>query len=178
MDQAHVGKSRQRQQTQQGRRRKWADDHQQFQEKHNVTDAEIKQATLLAQLEQAGPQVSLSEREHRASILALAVQMRANNLDTDCLVANVGDSINRIRFRSYIHPCLLPQKKYLYLFQGKASTTCTPSLAMSLQGFGPVEMKKFGLDKLSQKQCQDLCGNAFSANVLYSIMLAVLLYSA
>ena len=132
--------------------------------------------------------------------LALSLQ-RGRRLDDRCLAGDVGrfsakmysvqfnsseqppknpcgfsrGSLGRLRFRSGLHPCLLPHKKFLYKCHDTWICGCSSSLAFALQGLGPREIARFQLEKISDSSAQDLCGNAFSAPIIFALLVAVLL---
>lgn len=156
----------------------WKKQHAAFKEKWKITDSEMKTRVQKALVQQKD-KLNLTEREVECAILKLALHMRKNiknPVDQDCLVANIGDSLNYVRFNSTCHPCLLPTKKYLYVFQGHCFTNAnvTGNLYLRLQGLGPEEVEKAGLGGLDQRQSQELAGNAFTSNIVAAIVLAIL----
>lgn len=97
-------------------------------------------------------------------------------LKDDLYVCNVGDSIHWTRWKK-IHPCLLPKKKYLYLTGSQITATPPQGFLYALQGIGLSEQRMFALgDHLSVSQSQELCGNAFAANVVAAVVLAAVMY--
>ena len=155
----------------------WKKQHAAFKEKWKIADSEMKTRVQKALVQQKD-KLNLTEREVECAILKLALHMRKNKnpVDQDCLVANIGDSLNYVRFNSTCHPCLLPTKKYLYIFQGHCFTNSnvTGNLYLRLQGLGPEEVEKAGLGGLDQRQSQELAGNAFTSNIVAAIVLAIL----
>ena len=156
----------------------WKKQHAAFKEKWKIADSEMKTRVQKALVQQKD-KLNLTEREVECAILKLALHMRKNiknPVDQDCLVANIGDSLNYVRFNSTCHPCLLPTKKYLYIFQGHCFTNSnvTGNLYLRLQGLGPEEVEKAGLGGLDQRQSQELAGNAFTSNIVAAIVLAIL----
>ena len=156
----------------------WKKQHAAFKEKWKIADSEMKTRVQKALVQQKD-KLNLTEREVECAILKLALHMRKNiknPVDQDCLVANIGDSLNYVRFNSTCHPCLLPTKKYLYIFQGHCFTNpnVTGNLYLRLQGLGPEEVEKAGLGGLDQRQSQELAGNAFTSNIVAAIVLAIL----
>ena len=152
--------------------------HAAFKEKWKIADSEMKTRVQKALVQQKD-KLNLTEREVECAILKLALHMRKNiknPVDQDCLVANIGDSLNYVRFNSTCHPCLLPTKKYLNIFQGHCFTNSnvTGNLYLRLQGLGPEEVEKAGLGGLDQRQSQELAGNAFTSNIVAAIVLAIL----
>ena len=90
------------------------------------------------------------------------------------LVLNSGDNIDRITLKP-IHPCLLPKKRYIYLTSSGAHVCNNAKWWLSLTGLQHAEQQLTGLPgSLTSGQTQDLCGNAFSSNVIASLLLAVL----
>jgi site-specific DNA-cytosine methylase len=156
----------------------WKKQHATFKETWKIADSELKTRVQKALVQQKD-KLNLTEREVECAILKLALHMRKNiknPVDQDCLVANIGDSLNYVRFNSTCHPCLLPTKKYLYIFQGHCFTNSnvTGNLYLRLQGLGPEEVEKAGLGGLDQRQSQELAGNAFTSNIVAAIVLAIL----
>ena len=155
----------------------WKKQHAAFKEKWKIADSEMKTRVQKALVQQKD-KLNLTEREVECAILKLALHMRKNKnpVDQDCLVANIGDSLNYVRFNSTCHPCLLPTKKYLYIFQGHCFTNSnvTGNLYLRLQGLGPEEVEKAGLGGLDQRQSQELAGNAFTSTIVAAIVLAIL----
>ena len=90
---------------------------------------------------------------------------------------NMGDSVRYCRFSSTLHPCLLPQKKYLYanVTDMTVSLNSDANLYFALQGLSADEVQAMGLDEISLPHAKDLCGNAFSLPVIVAIVLAALL---
>ena len=126
-------------------------------------------------IKEQGSGIGLTEREIDASVLALALMGKKNSLGK-LLVAPVGDSLQFMKFRSQVHPCVLPSKKYLYLKGNMATVNKSPVLPFLLQGLSIEELKMCGLDDgVPFKHAQDLAGNAFTANVFASILLSILL---
>ena len=92
------------------------------------------------------------------------------------LVCNIGDSISWMRWK-HVHPCLLPKKKYVYLNETMAFVNPGASFLFALQGIGRMEQRHFGWDShLTYAQSQDLCGNAFTSNVVASVLLSALVH--
>ena len=90
------------------------------------------------------------------------------------LVLNAGDTVDRIQVKP-VHPCLLPKKRYVYLMSSGAYVCKNPEWWLSLTGLQDAERRLTGLPgSLTSGQTQDLCGNAFSSNVMASLLRAVL----
>ena len=155
--------------------RKWRDYHANFVKQHGLSPTDLQHPWTNV-LKDQGKGIGLTEREIDASVLSLAQLAKKGPLGK-VLVAPVGDSLQFIKFRSQVHPCLLPSKKFLYLQGDKAFVNKSPVLPFLLQGLSKEELKMCGLDKdVSLKQAQDLAGNAFTANVFASILFSVLLH--
>ena len=74
-------------------------------------------------------------------------------------------------------PLPLAEKKYLYWTQNEIFVNPGTDFIFGLQGLGTQELQQFGLqDRLSLVQAQDLCGNAFTSNVIAVVGLAALLH--
>ena len=86
-----------------------------------------------------------------------------------------GDSLTRHKWRSF-HPCLLPQKRFLYLDKEGVHLNRSPTVVMSLQGLSALELKAAGLTDLSTARAQELAGNAFTMNVAACILLCILIH--
>ena len=154
--------------------RKWREFHKSFIKKNNISDADLKHP-LANVIKNQGPDIGLTEREIDASVLGLAFLAKRGPLK-QLYVGPVGDSLRFMKFRTQLHPCLLPSKKYLYLVNGEAVLNKSAVLPMLLQGLSAEELQMCGLaGHLSFKQAQELAGNAFTSNVLVTILLGVLL---
>lgn len=157
---------------------KWKDRHSEFREACQLT-VEDTQTAELQDLRRKLTELALTEREVEAAVLELARLKRARGIEfaaCAALAGNIGDNIGYLKF-SALHPCLLPEKKYLYLLEGEPRVIKSTALALRLQGIGPVEARFSGLDacNLTPERAQDLAGNAFSANVVVAALLGVLL---
>lgn len=127
-------------------------------------------------IKEQGSSIGLTEREIDASVLALALLAKKGPLGK-MLVSPVGDSLQFMKFRSQVHPCVLPHKKMLYLSGNKAAVNNSPFLPFLLQGLSMEELRMCGLDKdFPFKHAQDLAGNAFTANVFASVLFSILLH--
>lgn len=158
------------------RKLKWKDYHSKFVKVNGLGKSDLEHPFASIIKEQGGS-IGLTEREIDASILAIALMAKKTTSLGSLLVAPVGDSLQFIKFRSQVHPCVLPSKKFLYLTRDKASVNKSPVLPFLLQGLSKEELDLCGLGKdIPFKHAQDLAGNAFTANVFASILFSILLH--
>lgn len=152
---------------------KWVQEHQKFKEKHGFSyDGALPH--ISKQILACAAELSLSQREAELGALQLAVTLKKHP-DGKAFVANIGDSLRYCHFKSCVHPCLLPHKKYLYVIGDSVAVNTTSAVPFALQGLHSAEVKMFGLDSLSLAEAQDLAGNAFCVNIICAILFAVLL---
>ena len=149
---------------------KWMDEHAKFRAHHGL-ESGTSGHSVLRLVQESAESLSLSARELDAALLALAKGLQSSRLplDPQCIVGNV--------FRSVLHPCLLPQKKYLYILNGKCFISgLAKLLPLRLQGWGSEEIRLAGsaIASLTAKQSQELAGNAFSCNILFAVIMSVL----
>ena len=157
---------------------KWMDEHAKFRAHHGL-ESGTSGHSVLRLVQESAESLSLSARELDAALLALTKGLQSSRLplDPQCIVGNVGDSLKFLKFRSVLHPCLLPQKKYLYILNGKCFISgLAKLLPLRLQGWGSEEIKLAGsaIASLTAKQSQELAGNAFSCNILFAVIMSVL----
>lgn len=144
-----------------------------------LTDADLD-VQCLYHFKTKAEELGLTEREVDACISVLGYMMKTAELDdwqSELLVANIGDSIDRLRFKRNIFPCLLPDQKYLLLNKGELTLNHDPRLFTALQGIGHQEVQHFGLQNLTLSHAQDLAGNAFTANICASVLLALMQFA-
>jgi site-specific DNA-cytosine methylase len=156
---------------------KWLNLHQKFKKASGLDGKDLLGDTGMVEFKTAAVKLGLTDREVDASILALSQMMKTGALtdwQSTLLAGNIGDSVDRLKFKENMFPCLLPDKKYLLLEHGSLSLIDDPQLFTSLQGIGNDETKHFGLDTIPLGRRQDLAGNAFAANICVSILLALL----
>ena len=156
---------------------KWLSKHDKFKAKLGLGGVDLLADAQMLQFKQSATQLGLTDREIDASIIILSRMLKAGDLEdwqSSLLIGNIGDSVDRIQFKHNVFPCLLPDKKYLILENGQLRINSNPLCFLALQGIGDAEVKHFGLGKIPLSQCQDLAGNAFSANICVSILLALL----
>ncbi|CAK9074637.1 unnamed protein product [Durusdinium trenchii] len=154
---------------------KWRDYHSNFVKLNGLGKSDLEHP-FAGVIKEQGGRIGLTEREIDASILAIALMAKKTTLPK-LLVAPVGDSLQFIKFRSQVHPCVLPSKKFVYLTPDKAAVNKSPVLPFLLQGLSQEELQMCGLDKdVPFKHAQDLAGNAFTANVFASILFSILLH--
>lgn len=159
---------------------KWVVQRKSFKAKWNIKASEMDSMPQQA-LKQQQQKLGLTDREVDCAMLKLALQLRdtaKHPLDINCIVGNIGDSIEYLRFSSSLHPCILPQKKFLYIYKGQCyvNKNVTGNLYLSLQGIGQEEVVKAGLDGLDQRKSQELAGNAFTSHIVAAIVLGILVH--
>ena len=153
---------------------KWLQKHTQVKEKLGLCDTSQAHVSI-AEFQNQAVELGLTDREVDACVVVLSHMMKSAELadwQSVLLVGNIGDSIDRLRFRENVFPCLLPGQKYLLLNKGALSLIRDRRLFPALQGIGLKEAECFGLSELSLAKLQDLAGNAFTANICASILLA------
>ena len=156
------------------RKVKWKEYHSNFVKANGLGKSDL-QHPFASIIKEQGGSIGLTEREIDASILAIALMAKKTTLG-NLLIAPVGDSLQFIKFRSQVHPCVLPSKKFLYLTRDKASVNKSPVLPFLLQGLSKEELNMCSLDSdIPFKHALDLAGNAFAANVFASILFSILL---
>ncbi|CAE7217836.1 unnamed protein product [Symbiodinium sp. CCMP2592] len=104
-----------------------------------------------------------------------AEQKAGEKLSSAWFVVPSGDTLQRHKWRT-VHPCLLPQKRFLYLDENGLHLNKSPTFVMSLQGLSSRELKAAGLTDLTVKQAQELAGNGFTANVAASVLVSILVH--
>ena len=124
--------------------RKWRDYHSNFVKQHDLSPSDL-QHPFSSVIKERDKVIGLTEREIDASILALALMAKTAPLK-NVLVAPVGESLQFMKFRSQVRPCVLPSKKYLYLQGKSASVNKSPVLPFLLPGLSKEELKMCGLD--------------------------------
>ena len=157
-----------------GKASKWVQEHERHKQRHGVADMDPH--PVVTHFKAQAKDLPLTPREVDAAMLVLSVALRNKKVQPECIVGDIGSSVNRILFRSSLHPCVLPQKKYLYIVNDEVYCGCPANLAFSLQGLGAEEIRMCKLDTLDAKRAQELSGNAFTSNVIASLMLSVLLH--
>lgn len=150
---------------------KWVQEHEKFKEKHGLSDGTLPD--ISKKILSCVADLNLSPREAELGALLMAVALKKHP-DGHVFIGNIGDSVRYCSFKSYVYPCLLPRKKYLYVINSEVAVNTNPVLPLALQGLGRAEMTTFGLDSLSLAEAQDLAGNAFCVNIICAILLAVL----
>ena len=158
---------------------KWKEEHKKFRVNNGLVDDQLDWHPALKALQQQQQQLNLTERELDASLLALATALKRKGASTSCFSMPVGDSLHFMKVSTTCHPCLLPQKKYLYIVENKCYVSGKAAiLPLMLQGLGPNEINLAGpaVQALTASQAQDLAGNAFTSNIVLAIMLGVLLH--
>lgn len=157
-----------------GKEPKWLGLHERFKKKHGLQDSDLNHPPQ-KMLKNHQQTLRLTDREVEAVVLRMGLQLRKKALDHNCMVGNIGDSVNYLRLSSSLHPCVLPSKKYIYFIGERClvNQNCG-NLYMMLQGLGPEEMAMSGLDSVEPRQNQELAGNAFTSNVIAAMILAVL----
>ena len=155
---------------------KWVSENDKFRKKHGIMSNDDLHPLACEVLRQSS-KFNLTDREANVGALQLTLAIKQSEGKGTCYVGNIGDSIRYCRFSRSLHPCLLPKKKYLIcnLPDGMVGTNSNAQFWYSLQGLSCTEVRHAGLDRLTASQAQELCGNSFSANVVVSIMMAVLL---
>ena len=154
----------------------WVKRHAKVKAQLELSSKDLEDPDLLA-FKTKAVELGLTDREVDASMSVLGHMKKTGKLSqwqSLVLVANIGDSIDRLKFRENIFPCLLPGQKYLLLIQGKLVLNKDPKLYMALQGLGSREVQHFGLEELSLGHAQDLAGNAFTANICAAVLLALI----
>jgi C-5 cytosine-specific DNA methylase len=157
----------------------WVQRHSKVKTQMGLTEADVD-FQCLHNFKSKAVELGLTEREVDASISVLGYMMKTDELDdwqSELLVANIGDSIDRLRFKRNIFPCLLPDQKYLLLNKGELTLNQDPRLFTALQGIGHQEVQHFGLQNLTLSHAQDLAGNAFTANICASVLLALMQFA-
>ena len=159
---------------------KWVDERKVFRKNHGLENDPLDWHPALKALKRDGPLLNLSSREQEASLLLLAKLLKEKpGMQTSCLVLPVGDSLSRMKYSSAWHPCLLPQKKFLYILDNRCYTTGKSSkLPFTLQGLELKELELAGpaVLKLTPQKAQELAGNAFTSNVVLTLLLGVLVH--
>ena len=151
---------------------KWRKDHVEYRKQHNLV---TNDALCPISQEILGQVNLLTEREREVAALTLHVALKKNP-NGKWFAGNIGDSVRYCRFSSTLHPCLLPQKKYLYANVTDMTVFLnSANLYFALQGLSADEVQAMGLDEISLTHAKDLCGNAFSLPVIVAIVLAALL---
>ena len=76
-------------------------------------------------------------------------------------------------FRGHF-PCLTPGNKYVILEQGASHVTNGP-MALAVQGIGGKDVRAFNLHGIDDSTLREMAGNAFTANICCTFLIATLL---
>ena len=162
---------------------KWEAKREAFKKQEGLSEESLASAAC-AKLRSRAESLGLTERELEVAVLSFAAAEKkqpgfAKTCEESVYVANVGESVTfGCRWKRNVHPCLTPDKKYLYLVFGQAALNqgCR-EFHFALQGVGPDEQDFFGVPgSLKPGEVQDLTGNAFCANVMAACLMATLIY--
>jgi hypothetical protein len=101
-------------------------------------------------------------------------QEGALELSKDFIVATAGASIEYIKLRKDMFPCVTPHMTYIVCDRGQLRLG-TGFDAMAVQGLQSEELAAHKLSPENPALLQDLAGNAFTSTILAAYVLATLL---
>ncbi len=118
----------------------------------------------------------VSPRARKALLLRLCAHAKKDgwNWHSDTLAATVGQSPAFMTVRKDVFPNLVPSAPLVLLRKGKPSLA-SGLLCLALQGIQQREVEFLGLSAATDDLQRDLAGNAFTANVCFANVLAVIL---
>lgn len=113
--------------TSSNKKNKWVQQHEDFRKANKDALAKTADHPLIKLIRDEGHSAGLTDREVDASCLAAGMFLQKVDQQKipEVLVGPCGDSLQFLKFRTGLHPCLLPSKKYVYILKGRTKELTT-----------------------------------------------------
>ena len=149
-----------------------------FMQKHSLTEEDVLVGqTSFTDSFTDHPRPFLTNRELDDLWLKLCQMRKRGKIDSwdnGVFVASVGSSADFMTIIRGRFPCLTPGNKYVILEQGASHVTNGP-MALAVQGIGGKEVRAFSLHGIDDSTLREMAGNAFTANICCTFLIATLL---